>query len=93
MLSLFEGTPKKKENMKLGLPICLILVWAFVHEANTGKIDGINLSQLEPEEYELYRRLMEVPPMDREPEEYGLIEVPPMDRELVESDRGLYLRA
>ena len=62
MLSLFEETPKKKENMKLGLPICLILVWAFVHEANTGKIDGINLSQSEPEEY----GLMEVPPMDRE---------------------------
>ena len=88
MLSLFEETSKKKENMKLGLPICLILVWASVHEANTGKIDGINLSQLEPEEY----GLMEVPPMDREPEEYGLMEV--SDRELVQSeDRGLYLRA
>ena len=91
MLSLFEETSKKKENMKLGLPICLILVWASVHEANTGKIDGINLSQLEPEEY----ALMEVlPSMDKEPEEYGLMEVPPMDRELVQSeDRGLDLRA
>ena len=89
MLSLFEETSKKKENMKLYLPICLILVWASVHEANTGKIDGINLSQLEhPEEY----GLMEVlPSMDKEPEEYGLMDR--MDRELVESDRGLYLRA
>ena len=76
--------------MKLGLPICLILVWASVHEANTGKIDGINLNQLEPEEY----GLMEVlPSIDKEPEEYGRMEVSPMDRELVESDRGLYLRA
>ena len=72
------------------LPIFLILTLAFVHEANTGKIDGINLSQLEPEEY----ALMEVlPSMDKEPEEYGRMEVSPMDRELVESDRGSYLRA
>ena len=54
MISVFEETVKAKEdrnssnqrkkNMKI--PLCLILVWAFVNEANAGTINVRNASQL-----------------------------------------------
>ena len=58
MISVFEETVKAKEdrnssnkrkkNMKI--PLCLILVWAFVNEANAGTINVRNASQLTSED-------------------------------------------
>ena len=48
--STVKEIPQIKEEFKMksiSLPICLLLVLAFVNEAYTGKIDGKDLSQLD----------------------------------------------
>ena len=68
-------------------------MWAFVHEANTGKIDGNNLRLLESEEYDNEFGLMMMEGQMDRLNPYGMMTEGQMDRELEASNRCMYLRA